>query len=500
VTTAISFRSGVALQCAEDVVIVTYADKMAFKLSKLSAGLVKALNELTETPRGRDELDAGLDERQRGQLATIMKRIDPLITRDVVAGGRVLASFEMLARDASYSPAEVGEDTPVKLSKFAYFHRREGVLALESPLAVFRCLLPDALGRRVVTELATISTARQLAGPDGSAAEIAELLSHLAGAGYVDIGESEVDFPADSDEVLRQWDFHDLLFHSRARMGRTDEPYGGRFPYVGEIEPLPAIKQPPAGDGIDLPRPELGALLETDPNLISVMEGRQSVRSYGEKPITLAQLGEFLYRTARVRGTYGPRADDGMPYQGSSRPYPCGGAGYELELYLTIRRTEGLEPGIYFYDPEFHRLHLVNDDEADRVALLAVASTSTGGLANPDLLITMCSRFQRISWKYQSIAYSVTLKHAGVLYSTMYLVATAMGLAPCGLGSGDSELASRAFKLDYLRESAVGEFLLGSLPEQLPQPESVRRLGDWQGGNDPQWQQEVQRLLPGYGD
>jgi len=40
-------------------------------------------------------------------------------------------------------------------------------------------------------------------------------------------------------------------------------------------------------------------------------------------------------------------------------------------------------------------------------------------------------------------------------------VATAMNLAPCALGCGDSDLFARAAETDYLVESSVGEFLLG---------------------------------------
>lgn len=54
------------------------------------------------------------------------------------------------------------------------------------------------------------------------------------------------------------------------------------------------------------------------------------------------------------------------------------------------------------------------------------------------------------------------LKNVGVLYQTMYLVATAMDLAPCALGGGDSDLFARATALDYYAETSVGEFLLGS--------------------------------------
>ena len=79
------------------------------------------------------------------------------------------------------------------------------------------------------------------------------------------------------------------------------------------------------------------------------------------------------------------------------------------------------------------------------------------------------ARFPRLAWKYASIAYALTLKHVGVVYQTMYLTATAMELAPCALGGGDSDLFARAADTDYYAETSVGEFLLGSkvLSEEL---------------------------------
>jgi hypothetical protein len=46
----------------------------------------------------------------------------------------------------------------------------------------------------------------------------------------------------------------------------------------------------------------------------------------------------------------------------------------------------------------------------------------------------------------------------------MYLVATAMKLAPCAIGCGDSDLFTRAAGTQYVEETSVGEFLLGSRP------------------------------------
>lgn len=42
----------------------------------------------------------------------------------------------------------------------------------------------------------------------------------------------------------------------------------------------------------------------------------------------------------------------------------------------------------------------------------------------------------------------------------MYLVATAMGLAPCALGNGDPALFAAASGIDALEETSVAEFAL----------------------------------------
>jgi hypothetical protein len=49
----------------------------------------------------------------------------------------------------------------------------------------------------------------------------------------------------------------------------------------------------------------------------------------------------------------------------------------------------------------------------------------------------------------------------GVLMQNMRLVEAAMELAPCALGSGDSDLFARATGIDDLEESSVDELLPG---------------------------------------
>jgi SagB-type dehydrogenase family enzyme len=196
----------------------------------------------------------------------------------------------------------------------------------------------------------------------------------------------------------------------------------------------------------------------TDPGLTAVLEERTSIRDYGENPITAAQLGEFLYRVARVKEVYSEEKIGGY----TKRPYPNAGASYEIEWYLTIEQCECLAPGFYWYNPLNHTLSFIHEANKETKQMLFNANQLMERSDRPQVLITLAARFQRVSWKYQSLAYSLILKDVGVLYATMYLVATAMHLAPCALGAGDSDLFTRLSGTDYLKETSVGEFMLGS--------------------------------------
>ena len=148
----------------------------------------------------------------------------------------------------------------------------------------------------------------------------------------------------------------------------------------------------------------------------------------------------------------------------SRRPYPGGGAMYELEIYPVVRRCAGVNPGLYHYDPLNHQLAQIDAADADIQALLKDAHSSSGEQGMPQVLLIITARFGRLFRKYRSLAYALVLKHVGVLYQNLYLVATNMNLAPCSLGAGDSDRFAQASGLNYIEESSVGEFMLGSLP------------------------------------
>ena len=305
---------------------------------------------------------------------------------------------------------------------------------------------------------------KQVAGLSSDAAD--QLITLLLNARMLTEQSEEGKSLEDENPSLRSWEFHDLLFHSRSREGRHDQPRGGTYRFAGRLDPPPALKPATSDKVIPLSCPDLEKRKREDPPFALVQEARCSIRQYDANPITLQQIGEFLYRVGRVTQReefeiQTPRGPIQMEF--ARRPYPAGGALYELELYLAVRACENLAAGLYHYEARNHQLEQISALTPEAKGLLLRASQATG---IPDehlqVLIIIAARFQRLSWKYASMAYALMLKHVGVLYQTMYLVATAMELAPCCVGCGDADLFARAVGTDYYDETSVGEFLLGS--------------------------------------
>ena len=393
------------------------------------------------------------------------------------AGDRRLATLVPAASKFGL-PRGAVSDRPYILSRFAYLHRVGSDTIMESPLSAAFLILHDHRAAALTyafTAPGTLADVGQRVA-DLSMEEASSLVALLVDASLL----SEVDDGGTSAEddhpSLRLWEFHDLLFHSRSRAGRHGRPLGNTYPSAGKLEPPPALKPITASETIDLHRPDLDRLQDHDPPLARVMERRRSIREYAAEPMTARQLGEFLYRVARVTGT--SEEELITPYGSvrmeiSFRPYPTAGALSELEVYAVVQACSGLDPGLYHYDPLGHRLAPVTRWTADAEQLMFGAGHAMGVPADSlQVLLVLTARFERLSWKYSSLAYSLILKDVGVVFQNMYLAATAMELAPCALGAGDSDLFARAVGSDYYAETSVGEFLLGSKPRGHPQKKS----------------------------
>lgn len=429
------------------------------------SGEIAALEALAKKPCSATELaDAAQATQESTDLGRFWGHVDILLRKGMVslvslADGGELMRATRTSDVAVYAEVRLSSDDVVQLSRFACIRRSGDHLVVESPTACTKVTVCDA---RIGALLADLSQARSVDSlcrldvlPPAVTREALQLLATM---GVVGVADRDGVLPDDRD-VAGQREFHDVLAHWHSRWGLAGEFIGAR--YRDGFEPLPAIK-PVDGEVLPLPRPDLSRLKSADPPLAQVVEERRSVRWFGPGSLTLEQLGEFLYRVGRVRADLPPTAD--VPYGRTVRPYPSGGQSYDLEIYLTITGCDDLKPGIYHYEPELHGLTLVTEQRRSVIKMVRTSCLAMARPSVPQVLVTLASRFNRLSWRYRGLSYSLTLKNVGVLLQSMYLAATAMGLGGCAQGSGNSRDFAQIIGCDPMEESSVGEFALGVLP------------------------------------
>jgi oxazoline/thiazoline dehydrogenase len=466
-------REGVKIEGTAGTRLSLVDDAQTCDLGALTDAKAAAVLALQGEGATEDELGELVARHDSGAVAWmffVLTRLAQLgfTQQTLTADGDRLATLQPTARNYQPGSGSAPAGQPVRLCRFAYLHRLDADMLLESPRALARIVLHHWHAAALVAQL------MQPRAPERHAEAAAQLLSPATAEALLrllyqnnflddSLGNSlAAETPATSEladgakQALAQWEFHDLLFHARSRAGRHRDPYGASYRWERRHTPLPAVKEMP-GDGIALPRPAAGDDPDRAPSLMTVVEQRRSLRLPGERPLTQQELGEFLFRTSRVRGRRRTEHEEV-----SNRPYPGGGADYELEIYPFVQRVTGLDAGRYYYDPLRHRLLRLGEADAGWQRLLKDAAIKAQMEQLPDVLFCLTGRFARLSYKYSSISYAVMLKDLGVLYQTYYLVATAMGLAPCAIGGGDADIFAAVTGLDYVVEPYVGEFMLSS--------------------------------------
>ncbi len=370
---------------------------------------------------------------------------------------------------------------PVGISRFAVMRVDADALIVERPGEHVVLSCPDERVRTLLMRLVGEANAARSEDIGLDPEDVGLIVSVLVEAGIALPRGAAAGVPEAEDPRLRPWAWHDVAAHFRSRRGRHRYPAHATYHLAWQQPPEPAVKPPMSTRVIDLPVHDIEALRGTDMPLTEAVEQRFAGRDHDERPLDLDQLGELLFRSARVR--WHAAATDEAPYEQTSRPYPSGGATYDLELYLAVDRCEGLESGLYHYDPDRHALEHLDGLTPAAERMLADATGGTGGQVRPQVLLTVASRFARISWKYEGMAYATTLRNVGAFYQTLWLVATAMGIACCPLGGGDASAFAEATGLDPYLESNVGEIALGRLAPDARRGNrtDAARPGAWSG-------------------
>jgi SagB-type dehydrogenase family enzyme len=414
-----------------------------------------------------ENIRTGIEHHEWAKLHEVLDTLGGSVVRSLgqPEDGLLLSAIP-IARHASLHPKAIDPTLPLRLSRFAAMRAVLGELLVESPLAQYHVTLHQQLACQVTTGMSAVTTIERLAELVDVTPELVDgLVSYLAATGIVLVGEwvnEKARFDEDTDPTLLRWSHHELLFHSRSRMGRYGGQSGAVFPHSEDLPSPELVKPIRDGESFPLYRPSIADLIASDPPLTEVIENAGLWPELTDRQLTAEQVGELLYRAARIRSVSSESTTGtAISYDTSDRPYLSTYGLYELELYVSVHNCVDLPRGTYHYDPQRHLLTLINDSQADLNELLASARVAAKAKLQPPLLITMTARVARSSWMFGGIGYYLTLTHIGALQQMLCLVANSMGLAACAPAVDPGDVTDTTLGLDWPAEVGVGEFIVG---------------------------------------
>ena len=186
------------------------------------------------------------------------------------------------------------------------------------------------------------------------------------------------------------------------------------------------------------------------------IEARRSRREFGTGPIAAAEVAALLHAAYGVTDQLeAPDGSGALPL----RAVPSGGALYPLELYVAALRVDGLEAGLYHFDPllgclEIARIGLASDE-------LAALSTYPDIVSQCAALLLVAAVFGRTRFKYGLRGYRFALLEAGHVGQNVVLAATALGLAAVPLGGFYDRPTDEFLGLDGVNESTLYTIAVG---------------------------------------
>jgi SagB-type dehydrogenase family enzyme len=202
------------------------------------------------------------------------------------------------------------------------------------------------------------------------------------------------------------------------------------------------------GPVVELPAGRPAAEL---PDLETVLMARRSNQPWRKGTISLSDVATTAAlasaETVAVRRTY--------EQQVTERPSVLLNSAFTaLEIYLVAHSVEGLEPGLYHYEPDTHRLRLRRaGDLREPLQRMCVGQHRAGSGAATWVITAVWERYM---WRYpQPSAYRTLMINTGELAQKLLVYSTALGLSTFITPAFDDDYADEVLGLAPAVETPV---------------------------------------------
>jgi SagB-type dehydrogenase family enzyme len=167
----------------------------------------------------------------------------------------------------------------------------------------------------------------------------------------------------------------------------------------------------------DLPPPSLHG----DVSLEEALKSRKSTREFAKGDLTLQQFSQILWAT------------QGLIREDFYRTAPSAGALYPLEIYIAVEKVTGLNPGLYHYLPQGHRLKL--ERSGSLLSVIAKSAYRQETITSCAVAFIISGVVERTAKKYHERAQQYVLLEVGHSAQNLLLQATALNLGCLTIGA-----------------------------------------------------------------
>jgi SagB-type dehydrogenase family enzyme len=180
---------------------------------------------------------------------------------------------------------------------------------------------------------------------------------------------------------------------------------------------------------------------EGDVSLERAIRGRRTIRSFDGKALSLRQVSQLLWSAQGI-----------TELGGFKRAAPSAGALYPMDIYAVVGAgcVEGLDPGIYHYEPEDQSISQGRGEDVR--GDVARASLRQTWMAQAPLNLVITAEYSRITGKYGQRGIRYAMIEAGHIGQNIFLQAHAMGLAAGIVGAFDDEKIIRVMGITKTHE------------------------------------------------
>jgi SagB-type dehydrogenase family enzyme len=183
-----------------------------------------------------------------------------------------------------------------------------------------------------------------------------------------------------------------------------------------------------------------------DMSVEQALANRRSHRNFQNRAISTCQLSQILWA---AYGITLPMPD--VPnLRGGLRTTPSAGATFPLEIYVVVGNVEGIEPGIFRYISEEHKLiRIAHGDVRNELSEAALGQWWVG---EAPITVFYSAVFSRTTGRYGERGIRYVYIELGHSAQNIYLQAEALGLGTVAIGAFDDSRVRQILNLPAYEE------------------------------------------------